>query len=82
MGYLSMLTPYRGKTDRITLLKAANMHSEYESLNLVIKEIPHVFMSTSLGGSPPPPSASPARPVCSHFLKASFSASWPLKGPS
>lgn len=66
-----MLTPYRGNSDRITLLKATSIHPEYESLDLSIREIPSVFMSTPLGGSPPP-TALPFVPVCTHFLKASF----------
>ena len=73
VGYLSMLTPYRGNADRITLLKATSIHPEYESLDLSIREIPSVFMSTPLGGSPPP-TALPFVPVCTHFLKASFGA--------
>lgn len=47
-GFGSLLTPYRGRGDRITLLKAASFHRDFESLNLPIKELPSVFMSTPL----------------------------------
>ncbi|KAH8698469.1 hypothetical protein BGW36DRAFT_339586 [Talaromyces proteolyticus] len=48
VGYLSMLTPYRGKSDRVTLLKAASFHQEFENLNLPIRELPSCFRSTPL----------------------------------
>ena len=75
VGYLSLLTPYRGKADRITLLRGASFHREYETLNLPIWEIPSVFVSTPL--STPVPSApansngstAPSRPVCMHWQK-------------
>lgn len=54
-GYGSLLTPYRGRSDRITLLKAAGFHREFEELGLPIKELPSVFMSTSLSGTKPGP---------------------------
>lgn len=47
-GYGSLLTPYKGKSDRITLIKAAGFHREFEELGLPVKEMPSVFMSTSL----------------------------------
>ncbi|KAJ5975567.1 Zinc finger CCCH-type [Penicillium waksmanii] len=55
-GYGSLLTPYKGKSDRITLIKAAGFHREFEELGLPIKEMPSVFMSTSLttNGKPVP----------------------------
>ncbi|THC88089.1 hypothetical protein EYZ11_012463 [Aspergillus tanneri] len=49
-GYLSLLTPYRGKADRITLLKAASFHPEYAKLDLPVRELPAVFMTGALGG--------------------------------
>lgn len=55
-GYGSLLTPYRGRSDRITLLKAAGFHREFEELGLPIKELPSVFMSTALSGTKPGPS--------------------------
>lgn len=67
-GYLSLLTPYRGKADRITLLKAASFHHEYEFLGLPVWEMPFVFSSNALGGSNPV-AAPPSRPVCKHFQK-------------
>lgn len=68
-GYLSLLTPYRGKADRITLIKGASFHREYESLNLPVWEMPLIFMPTSLG-APNPPTTS--RPVCKHFQKVNL----------
>ncbi|KAJ6001139.1 hypothetical protein N7481_001548 [Penicillium waksmanii] len=56
-GYASLLTPYKDKSDRITLLKAAGFHREFEELGLPIKEMPSVFMSTSLPTSGKPVSA-------------------------
>ncbi|CAG8906196.1 unnamed protein product [Penicillium nalgiovense] len=60
-GYGSLLTPYRGRSDRITLIKAAGFHREFEALDLPIRELPSVFMSTPLVNSKPPtgPAASP-----------------------
>ncbi|KAB8236455.1 zinc finger CCCH domain-containing protein [Aspergillus alliaceus] len=69
-GYLSLLTPYRGKADRITLIKAASFHPEYDRLNLPVREIPAVFTSTPVS---PPISGdhvvAATRPVCKHFQK-------------
>ncbi|KAJ5782332.1 Zinc finger CCCH-type [Penicillium paradoxum] len=53
-GYGSLLTPYRGRGDRITLIKAAGFHREFEALDLPIRELPSVFMSTPLANSKPP----------------------------
>ena len=53
-GYGSLLTPYRGRGDRITLIKAAGFHREFEALDLPIRELPSVFMSTPLTNSKPP----------------------------
>lgn len=72
-GYLSLLTPYRGKSDRITLIKAASFHHEYESLNLPVWELPRVFMSTAPGGPIAPTAPSAPRPVCRHFQKVNRS---------
>ncbi|KAJ5902217.1 hypothetical protein N7495_002745 [Penicillium taxi] len=47
-GFGSLLTPYRGRSDRITLIKGPQFHREFESLDLPIRELPSVFMSTSL----------------------------------
>ncbi|RAL08289.1 zinc finger CCCH domain-containing protein [Aspergillus homomorphus CBS 101889] len=80
-GYTSLLTPYRGRSERITLLKAAGFHAEYDNLGLPVSELPAVFMSTSFGAahsreSPSqsqssaqtvPPS--PSRQVCRHYQK-------------
>ncbi|PLB37911.1 zinc finger CCCH domain-containing protein [Aspergillus candidus] len=69
-GYLSLLTPYVGKSERITLLRAASFHPEFESLGLSIREVPSVFMSTPLGSTHVPSTpATPTRPICKHFQK-------------
>lgn len=70
-GYLSMLTPYRGMSDRITLLKGASFHPEFETLGLSISEMPSVFMSSPLGNSPTPtaPPAPKALLTCKFFQK-------------
>lgn len=77
-GYLSLLTPYKGRSDFITLLKAASFHKDFETLGLPIKELPSVFMSTRLDASNPTvaaknePTASGLavkRPLCETFQK-------------
>ncbi|PLN86359.1 hypothetical protein BDW42DRAFT_159087 [Aspergillus taichungensis] len=69
-GYLSLLTPYVGKSERITLLKAASFHPEFNSLGLPVREVPSVFMSTPLGSTHVPSTpATPTRPICKHFQK-------------
>ncbi|KAL3448156.1 hypothetical protein BJX65DRAFT_295352 [Aspergillus insuetus] len=71
-GYLSMITPYRGKTDRITLVKAASFHPEFERLDLPVRELPSVFMSTqSTGNRAPSPTVSiPTAPkLCTYYQK-------------
>lgn len=51
-GFGSLLTPHRG-SDKITLIKAASFHREFEGFNLPIKELPSVFMSTPLTTTKP-----------------------------
>ncbi|KAL3469563.1 hypothetical protein BJX99DRAFT_69162 [Aspergillus californicus] len=69
-GYLSLLTPYRGRTDRITLIKAASFHPEFENLEFPVRELPAVFMSTQPnGGHVPPPNIPTAPKVCTHYQK-------------
>lgn len=63
-----MLAPYRNETNRITLIKAANTSPEYEGLGLSLKELPSVFMSTSIEDRPLSP-IDPDKPVCTHFFK-------------
>jgi hypothetical protein len=43
-----MLTPYKGRNDLITLLKAGPFHRDFETLDLSIEELPSVFKSTRL----------------------------------
>lgn len=72
-GYLSLLTPYRGKADRITLIKTASFHPEYDKLGLPVREISAVFKSTS--ASPPVGGnniTTATRPVCRHFQKVTY----------
>ncbi|OJJ99112.1 hypothetical protein ASPACDRAFT_29631 [Aspergillus aculeatus ATCC 16872] len=80
-GYLNLLTPYRGRADRLTLLKAAGFHNQYNTLDLPLRELPEVFMSTPFAGvhARESPSQSqiqsqiilpsPSRPVCKHYQK-------------
>ncbi|KAJ5826055.1 hypothetical protein N7474_003193 [Penicillium riverlandense] len=49
-GYGSLLTPHRG-SDRITLIKAASFHRDFESLGLPIRELPSVFTSAPLANT-------------------------------
>lgn len=51
-GFGSLLTPHRG-SDKITLIKAASFHREFEGFDLPIKELPSVFMSTPLAATKP-----------------------------
>ncbi|KAJ5628138.1 Zinc fingerCCCH-type [Penicillium lividum] len=78
-GFGSLLTPYRG-SDRITLIKAASFHREFEDLNLPIRELPSVFMSTPLTPTKPAAAVQPintkvnntvngTKPICKHFQK-------------
>ncbi|KAL4894862.1 hypothetical protein BDV59DRAFT_164990 [Aspergillus ambiguus] len=67
-GYLSLLTPYLGKSDRVTLLKATSFHTEFENLGLPVREIPDVFNSSS-GVAISSQLPAPSRPVCKHFQK-------------
>ncbi|KAL2816480.1 hypothetical protein BJX63DRAFT_137076 [Aspergillus granulosus] len=71
-GYLSLITPYRGKADRITLIKAASFHPEFERLDLPVRELPSVFMSTQTPGNraPSPTISIPAAPkICTFYQK-------------
>jgi hypothetical protein len=84
-GYGSLLTPHRG-SDRITLIKAASFHRDFESLGLPIRELPSVFTSAplantngsikpaaSINGKPKPiPTPPMVKPVCKHFQKVVF----------
>ncbi|OQD69996.1 hypothetical protein PENDEC_c028G04664 [Penicillium decumbens] len=83
-GFGSMLTPYRS-SNKITLIKAASFHRDFETMGLPIRELPSVFMSSPLTTTKPtgPPSAKAAssnntsngtngsstKPVCKHFQK-------------
>ncbi|KAE8152331.1 hypothetical protein BDV25DRAFT_151348 [Aspergillus avenaceus] len=75
-GYLSLLTPYRGRADRITLLRTSAFHPEYERLDLPVKELSAIF--TAPPAAPPTNGshgthtnyvAQPPRQVCKHFQK-------------
>lgn len=83
-GFGSLLTPYRNRGDRITLIKGAAFHREFEELNLPIRELPSVFMSTPLSIAPKPsgptipkgvpivPITNGTKPVCKHWQKVSL----------
>ncbi|KAJ5147460.1 hypothetical protein N7526_000812 [Penicillium atrosanguineum] len=63
-GFNSLLTPHRG-SDKITLIKAASWHRDFESYGLPVKELPSVFMSTPLPTTKPtgPLSVKPANAI-------------------
>ncbi|KAJ5577985.1 Zinc finger CCCH-type [Penicillium hispanicum] len=77
-GFGSLLTPHRG-SDRITLIKSAGFHREFEALGLPIKELPTVFQSSPLIPANPkstmtntkvsPPTNSIKTVICKHFQK-------------
>ncbi|KAL4929708.1 zinc finger CCCH domain-containing protein [Aspergillus undulatus] len=75
-SYLSMLAPYRDRSDRITLINAASFHREFSGLELAVRELPAVFMSTQITESQIPstiPSSSRTTSstaiVCTHYQK-------------
>ncbi|KAL5342125.1 hypothetical protein BJX70DRAFT_395100 [Aspergillus crustosus] len=68
-SYVPMLMPFRGRTDRITLLKAASFHSEFESLDLFVKEIKGVFTSIQLPKDQDTPRFQPPRKICPFYQK-------------
>ncbi|KAH8761644.1 hypothetical protein F5883DRAFT_606021 [Diaporthe sp. PMI_573] len=47
-GYVSQLTPYRGHSDRFTLIRTSGLHfhDEFTKLGLGIEELPGVFRAT------------------------------------
>lgn len=92
VGYMSMLDPFRGKANRVTLIKAAAFQPEYGSLGLSILEIPSVFLSVQMGkrrltSTPTKPAFMPTQPVSNPTQPASNStltqpASTPTKPAS
>jgi hypothetical protein len=59
VGYLSMLTPYIAKSDRISLIRGASVHPEFHKLHLRYEDFPGLFRSYPLEGynnsyRPPP----------------------------
>ncbi|KAJ5724405.1 Zinc finger CCCH-type [Penicillium malachiteum] len=79
-GFGSLFTPYRGRGDKITLIKSASFHREFEDLGLPIRELPSVFMSTPLATTKPTAPAQTintkvvtavngTKPICKHFQK-------------
>src|SRR6266487_452384 len=77
-GYLSLLTPYRGKADRITLIEADSFSPDYRALDLPIVDLSSVFRSTVSNGRIPTPVTEPAlKPnmgenICRFFQKVQF----------
>ena len=47
-GYLSLLTPYQGKADKISLIRGAYFSPEFDSLGLKSIDLPSVFRSYPL----------------------------------
>ncbi|KAJ5358856.1 Zinc finger CCCH-type [Penicillium cataractarum] len=77
-GFGSLLTPYRGRSDRITLIKAASFHREFEYLGLPIRELPSVFKSTPIASTKPNTTVNTKaasatngsnKPICKHYQK-------------
>lgn len=86
-GFGSLLTPYRNRGDRITLIKGASFHREFEELNLPIRELRSVFMSTPLDVITRPsaaaiskvaPTTNGIKPICKHWQKVCASSLLPL----
>lgn len=79
-GYLSLLTPYIGRRDRITLLRAGSFHSEYETLDLPIAELRSVFVTSPavVPGGPAPPA--PKTVICTHYQKVGWTESASFSG--
>jgi hypothetical protein len=50
VGYISDLTPYRGNSERFTLVRtsSARFHLEFNKLGMNVEDFPGVFRSTSL----------------------------------
>ncbi|KAL4804725.1 hypothetical protein BDV18DRAFT_161815 [Aspergillus unguis] len=44
-AYMPLLSPYCGRTDRITLIKAASFCARFYGLGLHVRELPSLFMS-------------------------------------
>jgi hypothetical protein len=51
VGYISELTPYAGNRDRITLVRGAAFHPQFNKLNLRVEDFPNIFRITPLDGS-------------------------------
>ncbi|KAJ9635242.1 hypothetical protein H2199_008729 [Coniosporium tulheliwenetii] len=66
-GYLSLLTPYRGKLERVSLIKAAGFNAGYLSLGLNVEEFTSIFRSTMLQYPSSAPAASPEKAPASHM---------------
>ena len=72
-GYLSLLTPYRGKGNQITLIKAAAFNPEYITLGLPVVDLPSVFRSTIITSADKPAlSTNVNEKVCKFFQKVTF----------
>jgi hypothetical protein len=49
-AYLPLLSPYKNKLDRITLIKSSGFSNGFKTLSLRIEELPSVFRSTIVEG--------------------------------
>ncbi|KAI5456155.1 hypothetical protein BGZ63DRAFT_417962 [Mariannaea sp. PMI_226] len=54
VGYISDLTPFRGNTERFTLIRtpSARFHPEFDKLSMNVEEFPGVFRSSPLASPP------------------------------
>ncbi|KAF2836674.1 hypothetical protein M501DRAFT_1018561 [Patellaria atrata CBS 101060] len=61
VGFLSLLTPFRNRIDKVTLIQGPYFSPEFISLNLRIEQYPTVFRQTRLDDGPQFPIATPSQ---------------------
>lgn len=86
VGYLSLLTPYQGNRDRITLINTAAFHPQFATLDMKVEEFPRVFRYNAIDSNAStrsvpaglsamvhrPQSEELSKPVCFFFQKVSY----------
>lgn len=83
-GYLNLLTPYMGKTDKITLLRGSSFSPEFSRLGLDIDDLDGLFNSNPLEGfdarrfTPKAPTAQPKFTSMSNGHSGSTSDNTPV----
>ncbi|KAF2084907.1 C-x8-C-x5-C-x3-H type zinc finger protein [Saccharata proteae CBS 121410] len=70
--YLSLVTPYRGKSDQVTLLRAADFDKKFENLDLGIEDFSPLFKSSTSHSThiSQPSRALPSSPAASSTTSA------------